>query len=93
MTSFQCQAKGCGKKFTSENFLKRHSEVMHKEEVLSAGEPKSKGWRTPYGFVDFKEPVTYAEALEVSELMNKRLRESHPHRFKDTTESKVDKIK
>lgn len=27
-------------------------------------ETKCKGWATPYGFVDFTKPVTYAEATE-----------------------------
>lgn len=31
---------------------------------------RRKGWATPYGYVDFKEPVTYSEALEVSKTVN-----------------------
>jgi len=48
----------------------------HKEHVKSrkyqaatkkeqTGEPKSKGWRTPYGFGDFAEPITYQEACDL----------------------------
>lgn len=29
------------------------------------GAPVSKGWRTPYGFGDFAEPVTYEEACKL----------------------------
>jgi hypothetical protein len=29
------------------------------------GEPKSKGWRTPYGFGDFTTPITYQEACDL----------------------------
>lgn len=28
---------------------------------------KAKGWNTPYGFCDFKKPVTYAEACKFME--------------------------
>lgn len=31
----------------------------------SDGIPRSKGWRTPYGFGDFTTPVTYDEACEI----------------------------
>lgn len=55
---------GCGKKFINEYHAKRHGEVMHKND----SQHKQKGWATPYGFVDFKEPVTYEEALEVSKF-------------------------
>lgn len=65
--SIICPA-GCGKKFVNEYHIKRHLEVMHKEDATA--EQKLKGWATPYGFVDFKEPVTYEEALLVSKAMN-----------------------
>lgn len=31
---------------------------------------KRKGWSTPYGFVDFGEPVTYIEALNSAKEMH-----------------------
>ncbi len=65
--SFICPA-GCGKKFTTEHFVKRHVEVMHKDDPAKV--LKRKGWATPYGFVDFKEPVTYEEALSTSQAMH-----------------------
>lgn len=64
--SFLCPA-GCGKKFTTEHFVKRHVEVMHKDEPTKV--VKRKGWATPYGFVDMKEPVTYEEACEASKAI------------------------
>ena len=65
--SILCPA-GCGKKFVNEYHIKRHLEVMHKEQPT--GDRKQKGWATPYGFVDFKEPVTYEEAVSTSKIMN-----------------------
>lgn len=58
----------CKRKFTTPEFLKRHGEVMHKDEPPAA--LKRKGWATPYGFVDMKEPCTYEEAVEVSKTLH-----------------------
>lgn len=38
----------------------------------SSDEPKAKGWRTPFGFGDFTEPVTYAEACEGMKELSKK---------------------
>ena len=38
-------------------------------------ELKRKGWRTPYGFIDFIEPVTYQDALKLSYDLYKKFAE------------------
>jgi len=65
--SFLCPV-GCGKKFTTEHFVKRHVETMHKDDPVMV--IKRKGWATPYGFVDMKEPTTYEEACEASKIIH-----------------------
>ena len=55
------KCKDCNKKFINQGFLDKHIEKEHP----SYNEPKSKGWATPYGFIDFSAPVTYDEACEV----------------------------
>lgn len=52
---------GCGKKFISPEHAERHADSAHPDWRI----PKSKGWPTPYGFVDFSRPVTYEEACRV----------------------------
>lgn len=37
------------------------------------GAPVSRGWRTPYGFGDFTEPVTYEEACETMKQLHQQL--------------------
>lgn len=32
--------------------------------------PRRKGWATPYGFVDCKEPVTYQEACDMMKVIS-----------------------
>ena len=34
---------------------------------LEQDKKKAEGWQTPYGFCDFKKPVTYAEACKFME--------------------------
>lgn len=41
---------------------RQYQDAMNRKQ---GGEPKSKGWRTPYGFGDFVEPITYQEACEL----------------------------
>lgn len=52
---------GCGKKFISKELAIKHADTDHPGWNDSAF-PKQKGWATPYGFVDFSEPVSYEEA-------------------------------
>lgn len=74
MASYKCPV--CERKFIAENFVKRHIEVFHKDYDPS---PKLKGWTTPYGFVDFREPVTYAEAVETAKIFHSVIaREQQP---------------
>ena len=41
-----------------------------KKKPLEKPDPnKSKGWRTPYGFIHFKEPVSYEVALAEMEKL------------------------
>ncbi len=56
-----CPDCACGKKFINEDSLKRHIEEAHPKH---ADEPRQKGWKTPYGFIDFDRPATYAEACK-----------------------------
>ena len=44
-----------------------------KKKPLEKPDPnKRKGWRTPYGFIDFREPVTYEVALAEMEKAAKQ---------------------
>lgn len=61
----------CGFKFKDKVFLETHMDKEH------AGwrEPKpinSKGWCTPYGFVDFAEKVTYEHACKVAKNIHEK---------------------
>ena len=41
-----------------------------KKKPLQKPDPnKRKGWKTPYGFIDFKEPVSYEVALAEMEKL------------------------
>ena len=47
---------------------KKHKQSRQYKQAMAkndGGEQKSKGWRTPYGFGDFVEPVTYQEACDL----------------------------
>ena len=50
----------CDKKFISQEFMEKHADSEHPDWRT----PKSKGWRTPWGFIDFRHPVTYEYACE-----------------------------
>jgi hypothetical protein len=60
MSKAICPA-GCGQKYISKEHAERHADADHPDWRI----PKSKGWRTPYGFIDFREPVTYEHACSV----------------------------
>lgn len=60
MTRAMCPA-GCGAKFISKEHAEAHADENHPDWKT----PKSKGWATPYGFIDFREPVTYEEACSI----------------------------
>ena len=64
MTKTLCPA-GCGKKFITKEHAERHANAEHNDWKI----PKSRGWATPHGFVDFREPVTYAEACEQARII------------------------
>lgn len=49
----------CRKRFASDEYLKLHMGYAH---PVPTGASKSKGWATPYGFIDSAEPITYDEA-------------------------------
>lgn len=55
---------GCGNLYINKDFAYKHANEEHpnwdKPEMI-----KRKGWVTPYGFVDLKEPATYKEACEI----------------------------
>lgn len=61
MAKHICPLKDCGRKFISEEFLTAHKALDH---IASDFEFKRRGWATPYGFGDWKEPVTYSEACK-----------------------------
>lgn len=54
---------GCGKRFVSAEHARNHAN-QHHAGWDNPQNMKRKGWATPYGFGDFKEPVTYDEACE-----------------------------
>lgn len=59
---------GCGKKFITKEHAERHADEKH----VGWREPKpktSKGWCTPYGFIDFSYPVTYEHACKTMKEM------------------------
>lgn len=59
MSKTLCPA-GCGKKFISDVHAIAHADEFHSDWRT----PKRKGWVTPYGFGDWKDPITYEEACE-----------------------------
>lgn len=68
MTKTQCPER-CGKKFISTECAEKHADAAHPG-WRDPKVPRSKGWATPYGFIDFEEPVTYEEALTVSKIFH-----------------------
>lgn len=60
---------GCGKKFISQLWAESHADLEHPDWKV----PKSKGWVTPYGFVDFQYPVTYEFACEQMKVIHDSL--------------------
>lgn len=61
----------CGRRFITEAHAIAHADKEHPDWRI----PRSKGWRTPYGFVDLKEPMTYEEACEISKTIHEALME------------------
>lgn len=66
--SYKCTE--CQRKFITNIHLKAHIDAAHNGII----ENKHKGWCTPHGFMDFKEPVSYeyacTEALRIHTLTN-----------------------
>lgn len=52
----------CDRKYVSRAAMEVHADECHPDWRI----PKSKGWATPYGFIDLREPVTYAEACAIA---------------------------
>lgn len=46
-------------------------------------EHKQKGWATPYGFVDCKEPVTFEEACEIMKPIHEMFRKLNASKEED----------
>ena len=67
MTKTLCPG-GCGKKFITKEHAEAHANAEHPDWKI----PKSKGWETPHGFVDFSYPVTYEEACETARKIQER---------------------
>ncbi len=55
----ECPAK-CGKRFVSQAHAEAHADREHYDWRT----PRLRGWGTPFGFIDFKHPVTYQEAYD-----------------------------
>lgn len=74
----------CGKRFISEEAASKHADIEHTD---WRGKPhdKRKGWRTPYGFIDFLVPVTYEHACALSESASKRFEEILSEKAKQGT--------
>lgn len=64
----KCPA-GCGKLFVSSEFAIAHADAAHPE----WRNPKHKGWATPYGFADFREPVTYEYACSQMKTLTEQM--------------------
>ena len=60
---------GCGKKFISKEHAEAHADATHKDWRI----PRSKGWATPFGFVDFRKPVTYEEACKTAQKIHESM--------------------
>lgn len=65
MSRALCPA-GCGQKYISKEHAERHADQNHH----GWRTPKSKGWATPYGFVDFFEPVAYEKACATAKKIH-----------------------
>ena len=65
----------CEKKFIDADHWKQHMAEAHPDYDRRDVGVKRKGWATPYGFVDFAEPVDYETACAVSEHANKSFAE------------------
>ncbi len=57
-----------GKKFISKLHADEHARTAHPMPPPLDGSLR-KGWVTPHGFVDMKEPVTYEEACEAAKAV------------------------
>lgn len=66
MSKTLCPA-GCGKKFLTAAQAAAHCVSSHP--TYQVGEIRKKGWATPYGFGDWKEPITYEDACEQMKAM------------------------
>lgn len=60
----------CSKKFISTGHLRIHLKAAHDEDEIPV---LRKGWVTPYGFVDFAQPVSYKDALEQAKEIHDRV--------------------
>lgn len=60
--AIKCPA-GCPRKFVDYEHADRHADEFHPGWRDPMAPEKQKGWATPYGFLDFSEPVTYEHAL------------------------------
>lgn len=67
MTKTACPA-GCGKKFITANHAEKHADTSHPN-WKTPKMPKAKGWATPFGFIDFGQPVTYEQACQTAQKL------------------------
>ena len=84
MTKAKCPAN-CGKMFISAAHAKSHADIAHPDWMFDKtplGPLKRKGWCTPYGFGDWKEPISYEDACEQMKAMVATIKWPEP-----TTES------
>lgn len=58
-------------------------EHLKKKPVEKADPNKRRGWRTPYGFIDFSKPVTYEEACEAMKEPYERFMQANKVRRND----------
>lgn len=70
---------GCGKRFTTNEFSEIHADETHPNWRT----PRRKGWMTPYGFGDWREPVTYQEACDEMKKVSQMFSDMHPLRSPD----------
>lgn len=74
--------KDAGHDIVSKRSLQDEREHAHKLKINKEIEcgVRRKGWKTPYGFGDFSDHITYEEACEHMKIMQKKF---FPELFKD----------
>ena len=71
MSKYPLCPAGCGLKFVDKEHAEKHADLCHP----GWRDPKPKlckGWRTPWGFIDFSVPVSYEKACEAAKNIQEK---------------------